>query len=97
VKYWWVNQNQTFTQGLGAYERHCGAGKENENANEADLLSGELVIPAEAARQAVRRGAQDDQVAKFLGVSVQVARWRMNVSGACRVSNAGPRVEGQSA
>lgn len=66
------------------YERHCGAGKEIEK--EADLLSGELLIPGEAARQAARRRAQDYQVAEHFGVSVPFARWRLNVSGARKVA-----------
>lgn len=67
-----------------AYERHCGAGKEMED--EANSLSGELLIPAEAARLAARRRATDDQVAEHFGVSMAFARWRMNVSGARKVA-----------
>ena len=66
------------------YERHCGAGKDLED--EADSLSGELLIPAEAARRAARIGASDEQVAEHFRVSVPFARWRMNVSGARRVA-----------
>jgi Zn-dependent peptidase ImmA (M78 family) len=67
-----------------AYERHCGAAKDMEE--EADSLSGELLIPGDAARRAARVGARDNQVAEHFGVSVPFARWRMNVSGARRVA-----------
>lgn len=66
------------------YERRCGAGKDFED--EADSLAGELLIPAEAARQAARRRASDGEVANYFGVSVPFARWRMNVSGARKVA-----------
>lgn len=49
---------------------------------EATELSGELLLPQAAARRAAARKLTDEQVADRYDVSVEFARWRMNVTGA---------------
>ncbi|MTD58841.1 ImmA/IrrE family metallo-endopeptidase [Amycolatopsis pithecellobii] len=53
---------------------------------EATELSGELMIPADAARIAAFKGWSDQSVANHFRVSVPLARWRMNVTGARRIA-----------
>jgi hypothetical protein len=53
---------------------------------EAAELSGELLIPADAARVAAFRGWSDGLVANHFRVSLALARWRMNASGARRIA-----------
>lgn len=63
--------------------RKCGlAGAQEE---EADWLAGELLVPYDAALHLARGGATDDVVAQRMDVSLAVARWRMNGSGARKV------------
>jgi hypothetical protein len=45
-------------------------------------LGGELLITSDAALRLARRGAADDAVARYYGVSTQYAAMRMNRSGA---------------
>ncbi len=52
---------------------------------EADYLGSCLLIPGVAARQAAKAGWNESQVADRFGVSEQMARWRINMSGARRV------------
>lgn len=49
---------------------------------EADWLGGCLLIPNESALAAARSRETNDVVAQRFGVSVQLAAWRMNASGA---------------
>ncbi|WAL65366.1 ImmA/IrrE family metallo-endopeptidase [Amycolatopsis cynarae] len=53
---------------------------------EATELSGELLIPTGGARVAAFRGWSDQVVASRFRVSLRMARWRMNVSGARRIA-----------
>lgn len=53
---------------------------------EASWFSGELLIPASAAVSMAKRGYTDDQVARKHQVSLEMARWRMNASGARRIA-----------
>ncbi|GAA4664120.1 MULTISPECIES: ImmA/IrrE family metallo-endopeptidase [Amycolatopsis] len=53
---------------------------------EAAELSGELLVPTDAARIAAFRGWSDHSVANRFQVSTAMARWRMNVTGARRVA-----------
>lgn len=53
---------------------------------EAAELSGELLIPYEAAKQAAFRGLTDQEVATCFNVSEPMARWRMNASGARKIA-----------
>jgi hypothetical protein len=52
---------------------------------EADWQAGELLIPHEAALRAANLDWTDEQVAEYYDVSVQLARMRMNSSGARKV------------
>ena len=56
-------------------------GYEHEE-DEAAEISGELLIPFEAAKRLARQKATDDEVALRFGVSPELARWRMNSTGA---------------
>ena len=63
-----------------ADERKCGLSGDQEA--EADWLAGEILVPYEAALRLARAGANDQYVAQQFDVSLAVARWRMNGSGA---------------
>lgn len=52
---------------------------------EAAELAGELLVPAAAARSMGRRGLSDEDVARSFAVSVEMARWRMHISGARKI------------
>lgn len=67
-----------------ADERKCGLSGDQEK--EADWLAGELLIPYAAAFRLARSNAADDDVAERMSVSLAVARWRMNASGARKVA-----------
>jgi orotate phosphoribosyltransferase-like protein len=45
-------------------------------------IGGELLIPFEAAKKLARRNATNEEVAHQLGVSTEMARWRMDATGA---------------
>ncbi|AFM20597.1 putative Zn peptidase (plasmid) [Mycolicibacterium chubuense NBB4] len=49
---------------------------------EASELAGELLVPTESAHRAALRNWTDDQVAETFEVSLTLATWRMNASGA---------------
>jgi hypothetical protein len=53
-----------------------------EHEAEATELSGELLIPFEAAKRLAFNDASDEEAAAEFGVSIQFARWRLNVTGA---------------
>ncbi|TFV57740.1 ImmA/IrrE family metallo-endopeptidase [Geodermatophilus sp. DF01-2] len=52
---------------------------------EAAFLSGELMIPREAALRLAWRDATDEMVSAKHQISVEAARWRMNASGARKI------------
>jgi len=81
-----------FASVLSSNERGCGI--EAEQEEEAKFLSGELLIPTEGAIRHALKGRGDEQVARFHGVSGELARWRMNVSGARLIAH---RARGKSA
>ena len=56
-----------------------------EKEEEADWLGGELLIPYAAAERAARLDWDDEQVAQEFDVSIQLARMRMNYSGARKI------------
>jgi len=62
-------------------ERGCRTADKVQE-DEAAEISGELLIPFEAAKRLARRKATDDEVALHFGVSPELARWRMNATGA---------------
>ena len=55
-----------------------------EIEDEANWLSGILLVPDEAAITIVKNGIDLDKAAVYYGVSVQMMRFRINVSGARR-------------
>jgi Zn-dependent peptidase ImmA (M78 family) len=57
-----------------------------EIEEEAAELSGELLVPTDAARLAAFKGWSDQLVANHFRVSVPMAQWRMNMSGARRIA-----------
>lgn len=57
-----------------------------EIEQEAAELSGELLLPRDAARTAAFRGWTDTTIARYFRVSERMARWRMNVTGARRIA-----------
>lgn len=64
-------------------EGRCGLGGDQED--EADWLSGEILIPYDGAFRLARENATDEKAAAEYEVSVVLARWRMNHSGARKV------------
>lgn len=68
-----------------ADERKCGLGGTQEE--EADWLADEVLIPFDGALRLARAGATDQQAAEVFEVSLAVARWRINHSGARRVAD----------
>lgn len=68
-------------------ERKCGLGGLQED--EADWLSGEMLIPYDGAFRLARAYATDERAAQSFDVSLAVARWRMNHSGARKVVERG--------
>lgn len=52
---------------------------------EVTELSGELLVPFDAAVAMAWRDLDDTAVASEMGVSMELARWRMNVSGARKI------------
>ncbi|GAA1409748.1 ImmA/IrrE family metallo-endopeptidase [Oerskovia paurometabola] len=53
--------------------------------DEADYLASTIIIPGKAARGAVGRGLSEEQIAEQFGCSIQMARRRVNQSGARRL------------
>lgn len=74
----------SFAVTLAAGERKCGLGGAQEE--EADWLAGEILIPYDGALRLARASATDNQAAATFNVSLAVARWRMNHSGARTVA-----------
>lgn len=62
-------------------DRGCRKANRTQEA-EAYEVAGELLVPFAAAKALARRRATDEEVALQFGVSVELARWRMNSSGA---------------
>lgn len=58
-----------------------------EQEAEATELSGELLVPFSAALAMARRGYNDTAVSQMMEVSVELARWRMNASGARKIAS----------
>jgi Zn-dependent peptidase ImmA (M78 family) len=62
-------------------ERGCRVADQTQE-DEAAEIAGELLLPFEAAKQLARRNATDQEVALQFGVSPDLARWRMDATGA---------------
>jgi Zn-dependent peptidase ImmA (M78 family) len=56
--------------------------------DEANWLGGTLLIPGPAARRAARQRLSLDQIADHFGCSTEMARWRLNMTGARRLQTA---------
>jgi hypothetical protein len=69
-----------FSASLATDERKCGLAGDQEE--EADWLSGEILVPTDGAVRLARADATDELAASVFDVSLAVARWRMNQSGA---------------
>ena len=54
---------------------------------EANILAGVLLLPQDACVAMALRGASDAQVAEAYGTSIDMARWRMGVSGARKIAS----------
>lgn len=59
----------------------CRSSNSKDREDEATWLAGELLIPSEEARRLAIAGVSEQHVAQHFNVSVDMARWRMNVSG----------------
>ncbi len=62
-------------------ERGCRLADQAQEAEAAEI-AGELLVPFEAAKQLARRRATNEEVALQFGVSIDLARWRMDATGA---------------
>jgi hypothetical protein len=60
---------------------------EPDQEDEATELSGELLLPFDAAIQLARRRVTNEAVAEQFGVSIAFARWRMNSTGARKIAD----------
>lgn len=64
---------------------------DREQEEQANELSGELLVPSSVALIMARQGQDDATVGLKMGVSVAFARWRMNVSGARKIASRGKK------
>ncbi len=62
-------------------ERGCRVA-DSVQEGEAAEIAGELLIPFEAAKLLARQNRTNEEVARRFGVSVDMARWRMDATGA---------------
>lgn len=66
---------------LLATANRCGIGSRQDERDAAEL-AGELLVPVSAARWLAYQDATDPDVADRFDVSIEMARWRMNGTGA---------------
>lgn len=62
-------------------ERGCRIANQIQE-EEASEIAGELLVPFESAKLLARRKATNEAVALQFGVSIDLARWRMDATGA---------------
>ena len=62
-------------------ERGCRTAND-DHEREATELGAEMLLPTEAAKRLACRQVTDTEAAEFYDVSLDVARWRMNATGA---------------
>lgn len=74
----------TFAAGVVG-ERGCRLSSKEDEA-EAAYLGGELLVPIKAARSLAFRDVTDEQAAAMFEVSLEIARWRMNATGARKMA-----------
>ncbi len=65
--------------------RRCRLTNKEQEAEAAEL-SGELLLPFEAAKFLAIRGIPDEEAATRFDVSVDIAKWRLNSTGARRMA-----------
>lgn len=65
---------------LAATDEGCVFGDEDQE-DEAKWLGAELLLPRPIAKKAVLDGMPLHEVSKKFGVSIELARWRTNISG----------------
>ena len=58
-----------------------------EHEAEAAELSGELLLPTDAARRLAYYQVDNEEIARRFGISVQLASWRMNATGARKIAS----------
>jgi Zn-dependent peptidase ImmA (M78 family) len=69
-------------------ERGCRMANQVQE-DEASEIAGELLVPFESAKLLARRQATNEEVALQFGVSVDLARWRMDATGARLIARRG--------
>lgn len=74
-----------FQAGFADDSRRCQLTNADQEAEAAEL-SGELLLPFEAAKFMAIRGISDEEVAARFDVSVEIAKWRLNSTGARRIA-----------
>lgn len=62
-----------------------------QREEEATWLAGELLLPRNAARRLIFREWPLEQVMDFYGVSEQMAKWRLGISGGYQIRQRGRR------
>ena len=80
----WVREHP-FTVALMAAEYGCGIADRRLEA-EATELAGQLLIPTTAAVRLAHRGATNQDVAELYDVSLEMARWRLDSTGARKIA-----------
>lgn len=66
-------------------ERGCRAA-DSEHEEEANELAGEMLLPFEAAQALARRNASNAEAATQFAVSIDMARWRLDSTGARKIA-----------
>lgn len=74
-----------FREALFATARGCRIGDRDQEA-EATELAGELLVPIAAAKWLAHRDTPDEEIADRFDVSLEMARWRMNGTGARKIA-----------
>lgn len=77
----WVREHPFTTPLMASSERGCRIGDREQEA-EATELAGQLLVPTDGAVRLAFRDATDEDAAERFDVSIEMARWRMNGSGA---------------
>lgn len=80
-------RNHPFGQGI-VNEGGCRVANPELEAEAAEL-GGELLLPFEAAKALARKQTTDEQAAAEFQVSIDIARWRLNHTGAREIARRG--------
>lgn len=84
-----------FEAGLADDARRCRLTNKEQEAEAAEL-GGELLLPYEAAKFLAIRSISDEDAAKRFDVSVEIAAWRLNSTGARKMAERWKRKNGGS-